>query len=309
MRLLRTGTLVATIFVLVAGAASAGEVHIPKNSPPFPQTPAVFRAFNGETNNVTVTSGNGAVFFDSLALLTAGRGCTANGDGSATCPDVRVVEVYLKDEDDTAHVVTSGGNGSVWAGSGNDSVTADSFGQATFVYGQGGNDTISAGGDGGQLADGGSGDDVVHAGGFGGDATGIGGSGDDMVDWRSGLGGFATLDGGNGDDTLVSVPTGGTAAGGAGNDVIVIHGHVPGPLSHGGFTVSGGAGDDTIIAQPHEPFALLADTIDAGDGRDYIDVLDGGADTVTCGPGNDIVRYDETDTIAADCEILLGPDA
>ena len=51
----------------------------------------------------------------------------------------------------------------------------------------------------------------------------------------------------------------------------------------------------------------FADTIDGGAGRDYIDVLNGGADTVDCGSGSDVVRFDATDTVAANCEILLGP--
>jgi hypothetical protein len=48
--------------------------------------------------------------------------------------------------------------------------------------------------------------------------------------------------------------------------------------------------------------------IDSGDGRDVIVVAGGGADTVTCGSGTDVVRYDDTDTIAADCELKLAPD-
>jgi len=273
----------------------AGEVLIPKNSP----DTAVFRAFSGETNDLTV-NGNYA-FFDSLAVLTAGKGCTAVPDGSsAGCPGSGVLEVYLKDKDDTAKVSISG-KASVWAGSGNDTVTADSFSGATFVYGQGGDDDVTAHGEGGQVADGGSGDDIVHAGGFAGDGTGLGGTGDDIVYFASAFGGFATLDGGRGDDTIVTQPSGGTASGGDGDDIIAIHGLVPGPLGGGGFTVSGGDGADTIIGN------VKSDTIDGGDGRDYIDVLDGGADTVTCGPGTDVVRYDATDTIAADCEILLAP--
>ena len=39
--------------------------------------------------------------------------------------------------------------------------------------------------------------------------------------------------------------------------------------------------------------------------RDYIDVRDGGADSVSCGPGKDVVLYDASDTIASDCEIAL----
>jgi len=294
MRPLRLGTLVAAIFLLAAGVASAGEVLIPKNSP----TTAVFRAFNGETNNLTV-NGN-YVFFDSLALLTAGTGCMAGADGNhARCPQ-GVLEVYLKDQDDTASVMISG-KGSVWAGSGDDTVTADSFSGPTFVYGEGGNDNITAHGEGGQFADGGPGHDVVNAGGTAGQGTGLGGSGNDTIYFTAGFYGPAVLDGGNGDDTIISEPADGTATGGDGDDIIAIHGGIPFNSHRVGFTIGGGAGADTIIA------TALPDTIDGGEGRDYIDVLDGGADTVSCGPGTDVVRFDVTDTIGADCEILLGP--
>ena len=299
MRRVTLGTLVAAIFLVVPGIAFAGEVLIPKNSPPFPNTPAVFRAFNGETNDLTVTGGLGFVFFDSLALITAGPGCTLLPDGSGSCPDVKVVEAYMKDQDDTVDLTISG-VARVWAGSGDDFVRADSFSSGTFVYGQGGDDDIAAGGEGGQLTDGGSGNDIVNAGGFAGNATGLGGSGTDVVYYRTVFGGHATLDGGTGDDTIITHPAGGTAAGGNGDDIIVIHGQVP-QFPGGGFTVSGGDGADTIVGD------VFADTIDGGDDRDYIDVLNGGADTVACGSGTDVVRYDATDTVAADCEILLGP--
>ena len=151
-----------------------------------------------------------------------------------------------------------------------------------------------------QLADGGSGDDIVNAGGFAGNATGLGGSGTDIIYFRTFLDGLATLDGGTGHDTIVSQPAGGTATGGTGDDIIAIHGQIP-QMSGEGFTVSGDDGDDTIIGN------AFADTIHGGSGRDYIDVLDGGADTVDCGSGTDVVRHDATDTVAADCEILLGP--
>jgi Ca2+-binding RTX toxin-like protein len=300
MRRVALGTFVAASFLVVPGAAFAGKVFIPNNSPPFPHQVAVFRAFNGETNDLNVTGGNGFVFSDSLALLTVGAGCALQPNGSATCEaGTTVVEAYLKDKDDVAHVLISG-TASVWAGSGDDTVIADSFSSGTFVYGEGGDDEIAANGEGGQLADGGPGDDIVHAGGFAGNGTGLGGSGTDLIDFRTYLGGHATLDGGKGDDTIVSQPAGGTATGGDGDDIIAIHGLVP-QMSGQGFTVSGGNGDDTIIGD------VFADTIHGGAGRDYIDVLNGGADTVDCGSGTDVVRFDATDTVAADCEVLLGP--
>jgi Ca2+-binding RTX toxin-like protein len=293
------------IFLVVPGAPLAANVFVPQNSPPFPNKAAVFRAGAGETNDLTVTEvviGPDAhlVFFDSLASLIAGTDCTEQLNGSVLCDwHATNVEAYLRDGDDMAHLTISR-TGTVWAGSGDDTVVADSFGSFTRVYGGGGDDEISAGGEGSQLADGGSGDDIVNAGGFAGNATGLGGSGDDIVYFRNFLGGLATLDGGNGDDTIVSQPAGGTATGGNGDDIIAIDGQIP-QMSGGGFTVSGGAGDDTIVGN------AFADTIHGGTGRDYIDVLEGGADTVDCGAGSDVVRIDATDIVAADCEILLGP--
>ena len=37
-------------------------------------------------------------------------------------------------------------------------------------------------------------------------------------------------------------------------------------------------------------------------GNDYIDVRGGGADTVTCGAGVDVVLADASDTVSGDCE-------
>ncbi len=301
MRRVGLGTLIAAIFLIVPSVSLAGKVFVPQNSPPFPNKPAVFRAGAGETNDLTVTEVNGQLsFFDSLALLTAGTDCTKQPNGSVRCDsEATNVEAHLKDGDDTAHISISR-TGTVWAGSGDDKVIADSFGNFTRVYGQGGDDEISAGGEGSQLADGGSGDDIVNAGGFAGNATGLGGSGSDIIYFRTFLGGLATLDGGTGHDTIISQPAGGTATGGNGDDIIAIHGQIP-QMSGEGFTISGNDGDDTIIGN------AFADTIHGGAGRDYIDVLDGGADTVDCGYGTDVVRHDATDTVAADCEILLGP--
>ena len=201
------GAFVATIFLVAPGAAFAGNVRIPNNSPPFPHQVAVFQASNGETNNLDVTGGNGFVFMDSLALLTAGAGCAVKPDSSATCEaGTTVVEAHLRDQDDIAHVLISG-TASVWAGSGDDNVVADSFSGATFVYGEGGDDDIAANGEGGQLADGGSGNDIVHAGGFAGNGTGLGGSGTDIIRFQTVLGGNATLDGGTGDDTITLTDT------------------------------------------------------------------------------------------------------
>jgi hypothetical protein len=92
-----------------------------------------------------------------------------------------------------------------------------------------------------------------------------GGSGDDQL-----IGRDDTLFGGDDDDNL-RLFGGGTVGGDAGNDEIRVD---------GASTVSGGLGDDTIF------------------------VFNGDVDTVTCGPGTDIVLREPFDVIAADCEDL-----
>jgi Ca2+-binding RTX toxin-like protein len=47
------------------------------------------------------------------------------------------------------------------------------------------------------------------------------------------------------------------------------------------------------------------DVIDGGAGRDRIDVVDGGADRVTCGTGRDSVIADSGDRTARDCERMV----
>jgi Ca2+-binding RTX toxin-like protein len=87
--------------------------------------------------------------------------------------------------------------------------------------------------------------------------------------------------------------------GGVGDDVLVIDGQFHSYVPPVGYTVTGDDGDDTLVGGPQD------DTIDGGAGRDFVDVRGGGADTVTCGSGNDVVRFDAADTIAGDCETQL----
>ena len=54
--------------------------------------------------------------------------------------------------------------------------------------------------------------------------------------------------------------------------------------------LDGDAGDDELTAE-----ADVTATADGGSG----------GDTVTCGTGVDVVRYDATDSVAGDCEVLL----
>src|SRR6266508_3508894 len=265
----------AAAMVFGVPASYAATVTVATDPTPSKST-TIFTAEPGETNDLDVSLL--MVFTDLGAPLTAGEGCTSLGPNSAYCfaPNV---DAYLRDGDDNARVLVNG-IGRVFAGSGNDTVVADSFGAYTVVYGEGGADDIAANGEGGQIADGGPGDDVIHAGGFAGDASAFGRGGSDTIYFSTYIGGVATLDGGDGDDTII---------------VQGVSLFTPG----GSYSVIGGAGDDTLTGGAYD------DTIDGGNGRDSIDVQGGGVDTVTCGAGVDVVHFDASDTIAADCEVAL----
>jgi hypothetical protein len=75
--------------------------------------------------------------------------------------------------------------------------------------------------------------------------------------------------------------------GGDGDDVL--HGE------QGDDRLAGGAGADTLIGGDGH------DALDGGEGDDTVDALDGRADTVACGPGDDAVVADAIDHLT-DCE-------
>ncbi len=222
---------------------------------------AIFHARRGEKNALVVPyPAQSMTVTDNGAALSVGPGCVSLGPNSADCGVHQGIKASLLNKDDTAHVAWAGLI-RIWAGSGDDTVIADSFGQHAEVYGGSGRDDIDAEGEGGQIASGGPGDDIVHVFAFGGQSFGFGGPGDDTIIYgNSGLSGVgqATLDGGNGDDTITAQPV--------------------------------GVGSDTVYG---------------GRGNDYIDVRGGGSDTVSCGPGFDVVAYDASDTIAGNCEIAI----
>jgi Ca2+-binding RTX toxin-like protein len=241
---------------------------------------------------------------DAGAELTAGAGCVALGPNSADCGVHPNIDAYLGNKDDIARVVWAG-RVQVWAGAGDDSVIASSFGQHGAAWGQAGDDTLGVVGEGGQIANGGAGDDVLDVFAFGGSSTGIGGNGADVIEFRSNQTSAIvppTLSGGNGRDTIYAQPAfagAGTVTGGHGNDTIVITSVQPLYGFGSSYLLIGGSGDDTVTG------GVSIDTVDGGGGDDVIDVEDGGADTVTCGDGHDVVTHDPSDTVAADCEVLL----
>lgn len=294
-RLLFVACVSAVAVVVATGSALAGTVSVSATPPNL----ITFLANPGESNALEVLFS--ATITDSGAELTAGAGCVALGPNSADCGLIRDFNASLGDRSDTAFIQAPGVI-RLWAGSGDDSVIADSFGQSTEVYGEAGNDEVSVVGETGQIADGGSGDDIVSVFAFGGLSSGLGGPGNDIVTYgNTGFSsiGAVTLDGGSGDDTIFVRPsglTGGIVSGGSGDDVIAPD--LPGgfPLLTGPYTIKGGAGDDVITGEPGN------DTVDGGAGNDHIDVRGGGADTVTCGAGVDVALYDASDTVSGDCE-------
>lgn len=302
LRRLHVVALPLAAFVVAVPASQAGSVGVSVSSP----NAVTFVARSGETNalNVDIFNPGGFVFTDFGAGMTAGAGCVSLGQNSADCDYRANIDAYLGNKDDTAWVVWDGIL-RVWAGNGDDRVLASSYGGYAVAYGEAGDDVVSVVGEGGQLADGGPGDDEVNVFAYGGESTGIGGNGQDIIEFRHATtanDGPVVLDGGNGADTISMQPLrggGGTATGGLGDDMIVVTPN-PDPRSGDGpgstYTLSGGQGDDSLIG------GASIDAVDGGAGRDFIDVRGGGADTVTCGPGKDIVLYDTSDVVSGDCE-------
>ena len=288
-----------TVSLSFPAVAAAGTVTV-VGSNPF----ATFQAASGEVNDLTLNYLVTPQFSltDSGAPLIAKKGCHLNPSGAAICDNIYPrIEARLGDMNDRANVIAQ--TSRVWGGSGDDTISANSFSSSSEAYGDAGNDTLFAGGHGGQIVDGGSGDDTVNGGGWEGNATAIGGTGNDVIRFQFGYFGQGDMQGGTGDDIITSKANGyaSTADGGTGDDIIVIDGPSrstpPYTPSDNRFTISAGDGNDSVVAGPAD------DTIDAGAGRDFVDVKGGGTDTVACGGGIDVVRADDTDTIAADCEI------
>ncbi len=91
----------------------------------------------------------------------------------------------------------------------------------------------------------------------------------------------ATIKGTSRADRLVGTPNADAIDGGAGND-----------------TILGRGGNDLLIGGPGR------DAIFGGAANDSIAANgDGARDTISCGPGNDIVNADAADSVARDCEV------
>ena len=107
--------------------------------------------------------------------------------------------------------------------------------------------------------------------------------------------------GGPGDDGIYAELGDDSALGGPGDD------DVSGGM--GADLLYGGDGNDYVDDGP--PFDTSGDAIYGGAGDDTLDAFNDPpvADSVACGPGNDLVFTDGADLIAADCEVVVrGPD-
>lgn len=117
------------------------------------------------------------------------------------------------------------------------------------------------------------------------------------IDRLFGRGGDDYVDGEDGDDEL---------SGGPGNDIIA--GRNGADLIHGDGgddRITGDRGSDRIFGGPgnDEIFGNLdSDVLDGGAGDDRINVVAGGIDIVTCGPGKDTVFVGVGDVVSPDCE-------
>lgn len=174
------------------------------------------------------------------------------------------------------------------------------------ILGLGGDDRLVGGG----------GNDCLY-GGFDSDLL-IGGPGDDRLEGSNGadiLEGDAgdddlmgqqdsdRIDGGAGRDHIWGGGSADTLTGGPGADILWGQGgddHLSGGA--GNDTLIGGAGNDTISEVPGaysaaDPLDTGSNRIEAGSGRDRIDVANGRRDQVDCGGGKDTVKADKFDRL------------
>jgi Ca2+-binding RTX toxin-like protein len=93
--------------------------------------------------------------------------------------------------------------------------------------------------------------------------------------------------------------------GGPGRDRLDMH-------SEGGNLLDGGPGDDVIVSERQEgffgpDFRGGADTVSGGEGNDMIRSRDLQRDVISCGPGHDEAVVDSLDAVDADCENVVRP--
>lgn len=212
---------------------------------------------------------------------------------------------YILEHEDELMKGSQGGDDIISAGDGDDN-----------VYGQGGDDVIK-GGDGNDLLVGSVGEDILKGGSgadkaWGGDDDDVifGGGGDDIL---GGGEGEDTIEGGSGDDIIYGGKGPDHIFGGGDDDILIgnggrdeIFGGRGDDKIHGGGgndTLEGGKGADQIVGGKGEDVIdgeqgrdiLVGDDVENQDGIAVI-IEDGEEDTVTGGPGKDILGEAEQGT-------------
>lgn len=217
-------------------------------------------------------------------------------------------DIYGGEGDDS--LSDAGGGAIIFAGVGNDIVTAVS--DAGFfgvqVFGEAGDDSVAVSGPDGGYVEGGEGNDTLLGGdggdllfGGGGDDSVLGGDGDDQItdDPLFGLPGNDLLRGGDGDDVIVSYAGADTLDGGAGFDRLQLDRSVS--TADLGYTLSGSGltGSDGTTAENFEDIVVFTgsgnDTLFGSDGNDQLYAGSGnnsveggdGFDQIVTGAGND----------------------
>ena len=297
MRALVRALTLASCCLILPSAASAATVGLSDDGSRF-----VFRSGH-EASDMIIRFAPGVGFevpYTGGALI-AGPGCVpgppvtcdafanwditlGSGDDRSKGPGAFLVDETVDAGPGDDEVYANGQRNTVTTGSGDDVGIINSNARSTLA-GNAGDDRLAGTDQGGAVIDGGPGHDIVAG---------------QNIDSN-------VLAGGPGADTIVSrVPAtsrfgGGSADGGSGADVISVPGN--GPRDTYAWTLTGGTGSDTIIGSPG------TDAVSGGTGNDTIDVSGAGpADSVSCGPGRDVVHADADDEVAADCErVLAGP--
>jgi Ca2+-binding RTX toxin-like protein len=129
-------------------------------------------------------------------------------------------------------------------------------------------------------------------------ATYTGTDGDDYAEVTQALDGASALNGLGGNDTLKGFDGPDKIDGGAGDDNL--------NGGNGDDTITGGPGKDTIVGDATAGGCYVIGylgTCKAPWGNDTINAVDGEADSVDCGPGQDTANVDAIDTVT-NCETI-----
>ena len=276
----------------------------------------VFQAAPGEHNVVTVRHDSAYSFLleDSGAPLEARDDCKPAGD-EVRCPGY-ALRLYAGDGDDTVTADLNGDAGYIviHGDDGDDTLTGTSV---TEIYGDAGNDSLVATSV--QGVHGGDGNDTLHVA----RPWGVtGGGGDDHIELTSCStcsAGYPGVDAGDGNDVVIGSPDPEVLNGGNGDDVVSGGG--------GRDQLTGGDGKDTLLladlptrsdsayVEPgwtnYDPDGRAdggtgddqvvggagGEILDGGDGNDTIEA-GAGIDTVSGGPGDDTLHGgDGVDTL------------